>query len=62
MKRSFLGILCCAVVALTFAISAGAAVAQTKTLKMQATWPASQTLYENFTYFADRVNKLSGER
>ncbi len=49
MKRSFLGILCCAVVALTFAISAGAAVAQTKTLKMQATWPASLTLYENFT-------------
>jgi TRAP-type mannitol/chloroaromatic compound transport system substrate-binding protein len=28
-------------------------------LKMQATWPASQTLYENFTHFTDRVNKMS---
>src|SRR6201988_1756995 len=32
---------------------------QTTTLKMQATWPASLTLYENFTYFVDRVGKLS---
>ena len=29
-------------------------------LKMQATWPASLTLYENFTYFADRIQKTSG--
>src|SRR5437016_8322387 len=28
-------------------------------LKMQATWPASLTLYENFTYFVERVGKLS---
>ncbi|MEH2535047.1 TRAP-type mannitol/chloroaromatic compound transport system substrate-binding protein [Bradyrhizobium sp. AZCC 1588] len=28
-------------------------------LRMQAAWPASLTLYENFTYFADRVGKLS---
>jgi TRAP-type mannitol/chloroaromatic compound transport system substrate-binding protein len=40
------------------AFTAGAQ-AQTS-LKMQATWPASQTLYENFTHFADRVNKMSG--
>jgi TRAP-type mannitol/chloroaromatic compound transport system substrate-binding protein len=33
---------------------------QTITLKMQATWPASLSMYENFTYWADRVNKLSG--
>ena len=33
---------------------------QTVSLKMQATWPASLTLYENFTYFAERVDKLSG--
>src|SRR6476646_8794964 len=33
---------------------------QSTTLKMQATWPASLTLYENFTYFADRINKVSG--
>jgi len=38
---------------------AGSAQAQTS-LKMQATWPASLTLYENFTYFADRVSKMSG--
>jgi TRAP-type mannitol/chloroaromatic compound transport system substrate-binding protein len=38
-----------------------AAQAQDKvvTLKMQATWPASLTLYENFTYFAERVGKIS---
>ena len=35
------------------------AQAQTTTLKMQATWPASLTLYENFLFFADRVSKLS---
>ena len=38
----------------------GAAYAQqSTTLKMQATWPASLTLYENFLFFADRVSKLS---
>ena len=42
------------------AASAGPAHAQqTVTLKMQATWPASLTLYENFILFAERVNKLS---
>jgi TRAP-type mannitol/chloroaromatic compound transport system substrate-binding protein len=40
------------------AFTAGAQ-AQTS-LKMQATWPASLTLYENFLHFADRVNKMSG--
>jgi TRAP-type mannitol/chloroaromatic compound transport system substrate-binding protein len=38
---------------------AASAQAQTTTLKMQATWPASLTLYENFTMFAERVAKLS---
>lgn len=37
----------------------GTAGAQTKTLNMQATWPASLTLYENFTYWAERMDKLS---
>src|SRR3982750_2968731 len=32
---------------------------QVTTLKMQATWPASLTLYENFTYFVERVGKIS---
>ncbi len=54
-----------AVVAFSAAFMSGA-IAQQKpaggavNLKMQATWPASLTLYENFTFFADRVNKLSG--
>jgi TRAP-type mannitol/chloroaromatic compound transport system substrate-binding protein len=39
---------------------AATAQAQTTTLKMQATWPASLTLYENFTYFIERVGKISG--
>jgi len=38
----------------------GTAQSQTTTLKMQASWPAAQTLYENFTYFAERVSKLTG--
>ena len=46
------------------AVLGGEAQAQTQTqqqvLKMQATWPATSTLYENFTYFAARVDKLSG--
>ena len=33
-----------------------------ETLQMQAAWPASQTLYDNFLMFADRVDKLSGGR
>jgi TRAP-type mannitol/chloroaromatic compound transport system substrate-binding protein len=39
---------------------AASAQAQTSSLKMQASWPASLTLYENFTFFADRVNKMTG--
>src|SRR4051812_43238423 len=38
----------------------GAAQAQQPvTLKMQATWPSSLTLYENFTFFAERLGKIS---
>ena len=39
---------------------AGGVQAQNVNLKMQASWPAAQTLYENFTYFTDRVSKLTG--
>jgi TRAP-type mannitol/chloroaromatic compound transport system substrate-binding protein len=39
---------------------AGAAVAQQKALKMQSTWPASLTLQDNFRFFAERVDKLTG--
>jgi len=37
-----------------------AASAETRILKIQASWPESLTLYQNFTYWADRVEKLSG--
>ena len=59
MKRLFLGLIAAALMASVFVGSTTAVLAQTKVLKMQATWPASLTLYDNFTYFAERVNKLS---
>ncbi len=51
-----------AVAALGIAYGAGEATAQTKVLKMQASWPASLTLYENFTQFSKRLEQLSGGR
>ena len=42
---------------------AGAAAAQApavRNLKMQSTWPASLTLQDNFRFFGDRVDKLTG--
>jgi TRAP-type mannitol/chloroaromatic compound transport system substrate-binding protein len=36
------------------------ALAQSKTLKMQSTWPASSSLQENFVFFGQRVDKLTG--
>ncbi len=33
--------------------------AETRILKIQASWPESLTLYQNFTYWADRVEKLA---
>jgi TRAP-type mannitol/chloroaromatic compound transport system substrate-binding protein len=44
--------------ALSIAVPAGAQ--QTRTLKMQSTWPASLTLQDNFKMLADRVDKLTG--
>jgi TRAP-type mannitol/chloroaromatic compound transport system substrate-binding protein len=37
-----------------------ASAQQTRTLKMQSTWPASLTLQDNFKMFAERVEKLTG--
>src|SRR5688572_31930437 len=54
--RSVLALAC----ATAFATSASAQAQQNVNLKMQASWPAAQTLYENFTYFVERVGKLSG--
>ena len=36
------------------------AAAQVKNLKFQSTWPASLTLQDNFRYFTERVDKLTG--
>ena len=52
LKKALVALAC------TGAFASGAQ-AQT-TLKMQASWPAAGTLYENFTFFADRVSKVSG--
>jgi TRAP-type mannitol/chloroaromatic compound transport system substrate-binding protein len=34
--------------------------AQAQNLKMQASWPASLTLFDNFKDFSERVNKMTG--
>lgn len=49
-------------VAVGMALAPTLAVAQqqTRVLKMQSTWPASLTLHEQFIYWAERVDKLSG--
>ena len=36
------------------------AAAQVKSYKFQSTWPASLTLQDNFRYFTERVDKLTG--
>ncbi|MBL8376331.1 MAG: TRAP transporter substrate-binding protein [Burkholderiales bacterium] len=44
-------------------LTCGTALAQApapKTLKMQSTWPAALTLQDNFRYFGERVDKLTG--
>jgi TRAP-type mannitol/chloroaromatic compound transport system substrate-binding protein len=51
------------VLAMTGWMNAGLATAQApRVLKMQATWPASSMLYDNFKMFAERVDKISGGR
>jgi TRAP-type mannitol/chloroaromatic compound transport system substrate-binding protein len=47
-------------VAATLALPAHAQQPAAKTLKMQSTWPASLTLQDNFRFFADRFDKLTG--
>jgi TRAP-type mannitol/chloroaromatic compound transport system substrate-binding protein len=61
MKKYLWTALCVAFgLGLAFALSGEVQAQQTRTLKMQSSWPASLTLQENFTYFAERVGKLSG--
>jgi hypothetical protein len=60
MKKAICTALCVAFSLGFAAVLSTDAQAQSRTLKMQSSWPASLTLQENFTYFAERVNKLSG--
>ena len=56
-------ILKAAVAGLAAAFLAGGAAAQqpaVKNLKFQSTWPASLTLQDNFRYFAEKMDKLTG--
>src|SRR5260221_5703698 len=46
-------------IASAFALGAHAQAPATKTIKMQSTWPASNTLQEHFKMFAERVDKLT---
>lgn len=62
MRTSFVKSTLAAAAALGLALGAGEVSAQTKVLKMQASWPASLTLYENFTQFAKKLELLSGGR
>lgn len=48
--------------ALALSIGAGGAAAQTKTLKIQASWPTSGTIYEHLTDFAKRIELVLGGR
>jgi TRAP-type mannitol/chloroaromatic compound transport system substrate-binding protein len=56
--RNLLFVLAATVAALCFAGQADAQ--QSRTLKMQSTWPASLTLQDNFKFFAERVERLTG--
>jgi TRAP-type mannitol/chloroaromatic compound transport system substrate-binding protein len=46
--------------ALVLGVTVPAVAQQPRTLKMQSSWPASLTLQDNFRYFAERVDKLTG--
>jgi len=61
MKSRFIGTAFAACMAACAGLGLTAAPADAqKVLKMQATWPASQTLFENFTMFTKRVEELTG--
>jgi TRAP-type mannitol/chloroaromatic compound transport system substrate-binding protein len=59
--RTLFALTTLAAAVLGFATPADAqAPTDTKTLKMQSSWPASLTLQDNFKFFAERVDKLTG--
>ena len=59
MKIRTLAVLVNTAVAAAFAAGAQAQAPAAKTLKMQSTWPASNTLQEHFTLLGQRVEKLT---
>ena len=48
-----------AITAVAFAVSAQAQAPASRTIKMQSSWPASNTLQEHFKMFSERVDKLT---
>src|SRR5947207_10762302 len=52
-------IIAAGLVAAAFTMAASAQAPATKTLKMQSSWPASNTLQEHFKMFGERVDKLT---
>src|SRR4051812_5768349 len=48
-----------AIIALTFSLPVLAQAPAAKAIKMQSTWPASNTLQEHFKMFAERTEKLT---
>src|SRR5712691_3896045 len=52
-------IVAAAVVTAAFSMTAAAQAPAPKAIKMQSTWPASNTLQEHFKWFAERVDKLT---
>src|SRR5712691_5314334 len=59
MRAAWRNLLALAIV-LGLAGTVGAQQPAPRILKMQSTWPASLTLQDNFKYFAERVDKLTG--
>ena len=61
MGKALTSTLCAALGLGAAVVFSGDALAQQpRVLKMQSTWPASLTLHEQFLYWAERVDKLSG--
>jgi len=60
MRAALRNILTLTALAAVLGFMAPAAAQQVKNLKFQSTWPASLTLQDNFRYFTERVDKLTG--
>jgi TRAP-type mannitol/chloroaromatic compound transport system substrate-binding protein len=58
-RRLGVGVAAALAACTVFGTGPSAQAQETVTLRMQATWPASLSMYENFTDWAERVNKLS---